>query len=265
MTVRSRDLWSLVKGKPQVDPTDLAEAVQQQAGEAELDFRTRLLIRDSMNALDKYWGHDRLSSWLAETPVRNRLEAIWAEDLGETRFTVAERLMDKTEPEEIRQFLRELGDHVHRAQRMVVGGSVALILPGHLSRATDDMDVVDEVPEEVRSLHKELRQLRDRFGLSLTHFQSHYLPEGWQNRVHSMAAFGKLQVFLVDVYDVFLSKLFSGRTKDRDDLRMLLPQLDREVLLHKFLNTTGRLRSDAKFLENAQKNWYILTGESLPT
>lgn len=265
MPAQSNDLWSLVKGKPQVDPTDLAVAVQEQACQPELDFRTRLLIRDSMNALQRHWGHPRLSRWLASSIARSRLEEIWHEDLGETRFTVAERIMDKTDPEEIRQFLRELGDHVRHTQRLLIGGSVALILPGHLSRATDDVDVVDEVPEEVRSLHTVLKELRDRFGLRLTHFQSHYLPEGWQNRVHSLEPFGRLRISLVDVYDVFLSKLFSGRTKDRDDLRALLPQLDREVLTRKFLETTPRLRADARFLENAQKNWYILTGEALPT
>ena len=41
-------------------------------------------------------------------------------------------------------------------------------------------------------------------------------------------------MFLLDVYDVFLSKLFSVREKDRDDLRVLIPQLSKDVLVRKF-------------------------------
>lgn len=50
--------------------------------------------------------------------------------------------------------------------------------------------------------------------MALNHFQSHYLPAGRPDRVRSLGRFGKLDVFLVDVYDVLLSKLFSDRNKD---------------------------------------------------
>jgi hypothetical protein len=56
MAVRARDLWELVWGKPQIDPADLAAAVEEQAREEGLDYRTRLLIRDSVEALKGYWG-----------------------------------------------------------------------------------------------------------------------------------------------------------------------------------------------------------------
>src|SRR5438552_3985685 len=83
--------------------------------------------------------------------------------------------------------------------------SAALILQGYLSRATDDIDVVDEVPAEIRSLHALLQDLRKRYGFHLAHFQSHYLPTGWEQRLHSLEPFGNLQIHLVDIYDVFLS------------------------------------------------------------
>ena len=63
--------------------------------------------------------------------------------------------------------------------------------------------------------------------------QSHYFPSGWQNRAHSLEPFGRLQVLLVDVYDVFLSKLFSARIKDLEDLLVLAPQLDKDDLVEK--------------------------------
>jgi len=266
MTVHTKDLWRLVLGNPQVDPADLAEAVEGQAGQEPLDFRTRLLIRDSIVALQQHWGQRRLKAWLASSPVRRRLEAIWQEDLGSPGFPfLVGQIVETTKPEEVQQFLRELGEQLHRPERLVVGGSVALILPGYLSRRTQDLDVVDEIPREVRALGKALRDLAQRYRFQLAHFQSHYLPKGWDQRLHSLGSFGRLQVYLVDVYDVFLSKLFSAREKDRDDLRALAPQLDKEILVRKLGETTASLASDPQFRKHAEHNWYILYGEALPS
>jgi hypothetical protein len=104
-----------------------------------------------------------------------------------------------------------------------------------------------------------------RYRLRLAHFQSHYLPSGWDQRVHSLGTFGRLQVFLVDVYDVFLSKLFSRREKDRDDLRVLAPQLDKEILTRRLRETAAPLSSDPNLRPSAEQNWYILFGEPLPS
>ena len=103
-----------------------------------------------------------------------------------------------------------------------------------------------------------------RYGLKLTHFQSHYLPQGWQQRLHSQEPFGQPQVSLVDAYDVFLSKLFSARIKDRDDLRMLAPQLDKATIMCRLRDTTHDLLVAPGLHEKAEQNWYILYGESLP-
>jgi hypothetical protein len=259
------DLWSLVWGKPEVDPDLLAQAVEQAAGRDGLDFRTRLLIRDATDALEAYWGPRRLREWLERSPARARVEGIRREYLGEPGFPLLkEALVERTDPETVRQFLRDLGAHLHRPARIHVGGSIALILPEYLARSTRTIEVIDEVPAEVRSQHQLLEQLARRYKLQLTHFQSHFLPAGWEERVHSLEPFGQLQVYLVDVHDVFLSKLFSNRTKDLDDLRALLPQLDRETLVRRFLDTTTSLRQDPALRKAADHNWYVLTGGPLP-
>jgi hypothetical protein len=265
MAVRAHDLWGLVWGKPQIDPDDLATAVEDQAREEGLDYRTRLLIRDSVAALKGYWGERRVHDWLTGSPAHERIEAICAEAFERPGFpTIAERLMDKTDPEVIEQLLRQLGTSIHRTARVVIGGSASLILQGFLSRQTEDIYVVDELPQEIRNEHRLLDRLKGDYGLYLAHFQSHYLPRGWENRVHTLGAFGQLQVALVDVYDVFLSKLFSGRDKDLNDLRLLAPQLDRETLVRKLKETTAPFRADEALLKRAQDNWYILFGEPLP-
>jgi hypothetical protein len=259
------DLWKLVWGKPEVDPTDLAAAIAREAGQDRLDFRTRLLIRDGTEALRQHWGEERLAMWVQTAPTRHRIEAIRRENLGEPGFpSLKERLMEKTDPQTVEHFLRDLGGHVRNPVRLLVGGSIALIMPGYLARATEDIDVVDEVPAEVRSLRPLLEQLKKRYGLQLTHFQSHYLPSGWENRLHSVGTFGKLQVYLVDWYDVFLSKLFSKREKDLDDLRILLTGIDKEVLVRRLRHAGGDLVKDSSLQPAADNNWYVLFGEPLP-
>jgi hypothetical protein len=267
MTVQTKTIWDLVWGTPQIDPDELAAAVVARAERSEpMDTRTRLLIRDSVDALEKHWGATRLNEWLRQIPARETIEAIWHDLLwSESGFpSIGERLMEKTDPEVVQQMLRELGARLRQPVRIEVGGSIALILPGYLSRSTEDIDVVDELPESIRSQHKLLDELRTRYGLYLAHFQSHYLPSGWHDRVHYFDTFGAIQVYLVDVMDVFLSKLFSIRSKDLDDMRMLAPQLNRESLTDRLKRTTVSMLASESLRQRAEQNWYILFGEKLP-
>jgi hypothetical protein len=260
------ELWDVVWGKPQVDPDALAGAVEREAlRPSSPDYRTRLLIRDSIAALERYWGRDRLESWLCRSPARAPIERIRHEPFGEVGFPLLEKALVKaTDPETVRRFLRDLGARIHKPARMAIGGAIALILPGYVQRSTADIDVVDEVPKELREQHALLESLAQRYQLQLTHFQSHYLPAGWETRLHSLEPFGKLQVALVDVLDVFAGKLFSARTKDLDDLRQLMPPLEREVVVrHLHDHCSAHLREPA-LRAQAEQNWYILTGEALP-
>ena len=265
MTVVAHDLWSLVPGGGVVDPAELALAVERQVRSRDLDFRTRLLIRDSLDALVKHWGRERFDAWLDRSTRGGELRAIWRDDLGEPGFpSLAWRVMTPTKPETILQFLRDLGTSIRSPARLFIGGSATLILPGLLTRVTDDIDVVDEVPPAVRDEHALLAGLLQRYGLRLAHFQSHYLPSGWQGRASSLGRFGEIEVHLVDPYDVFLSKVFSQREKDLDDLRHLAPQLDKDRLVRLFGDTTAALRAEPKLRTAADRNWFVLFGEPLP-
>jgi hypothetical protein len=171
--------------------------------------------------------------------------------------------MERTDPETVRLYLRDLAAHVHTPTELNIGGAIALILPGRLERATQDIDIVDEVPAELREHHRLLDSLNRRYRLNLTHFRSPYLPAGWKERRHSIGTFGLLHVYLVDEYDIFLGKLFSRREKDRDDLRMLLPGMDRDRLRRQLADTCGGLLFDAGLRAAAEANWYVLTGDPL--
>jgi hypothetical protein len=267
MTVaQKRDLWRLVQDQLQVDPDDLTEAIEDQIRRKDLDYRSRLLIRDSLDALQSFWGRSKLLQWLSQSALKQEIEAIWQDDYERVGFpTLRRRVMDTTRPEQVKQFLRELSLHVARPVTLEIGGSIALILPGLLVRKTDDMDIVNEVPAEIRSQHAVVDELAQRYALELAHFQSHYLPKGWQQRLHSQEPYGSLRIYLVDPYDVVLSKLFSARTKDLDDLRVVLPQLDKATLVRRLQDTTMDMLAAPGLREKAAKNWYILYGELLPT
>ncbi len=215
---RMSDLWTLTRCYPSFDPWRLARAVETAVASGErLDFRTRLLVRDSVNALERHWGRSRLARWLRESPVGPRIECIRREDFGEVGFPSLEaRIVNETDPDRVKMFLRDLGGQVSEPLRLEVGGSMALILTGYLSRGTEDVDVVDEVPASLRQLLVHAADaLSKRYGLKLAHFQSHYLPSGWKERLRYLDEFGRLRVYLVDAYDVFLSKLFSARERPR--------------------------------------------------
>lgn len=262
------DLWTLTRCFPSIDPERLARAVEAavEAGE-HLDFRTRLLVRDSVRALERHWGRPRLARWLRNNPVGPRIEAIRQEDLGEVGFPSLEaRIMADTDPDRVKMFLRDLGEKLTKSVRLEVGGSMALILTGYLSRGTEAIDVVDEVPAEIRQLKpRTLEPLTKRYGLQLAHFQSHYLPAEWKNRLRYLDEFGHLRVYLVDAYDVFLSKLFSGREKDRDDLIVLAKQLRKDVVRNRLRAYAAALSAEPSLRQHAVRNWAILyDGKQLP-
>jgi hypothetical protein len=265
MSAATKDLWTLTWGRPQVDPDALAQAVETQCALDNLDFRTRLLIRDSVEALRQHWGEQRLRQWLDKSPRRKLIQQVLDSDLGPVGFpTLASRLMKPVDSEVVLELLRYLGNHVQTRTRLVIGGSIALMLRGLLSRATEDIDVVDELPPEIRNQHELLADIARRFVLQLAHFQSHYLPTAWQNRLRSFGTFGQLEVHLVDAYDVALSKLFSARDKDLDDLRTMKPQLDKLKLTERMLQFCAQLLAEAALRKNAEQNWYVLYGETLP-
>lgn len=259
------DLWELVWGKAEIDPETLAGALERAADQDRLDFRTRLLIRDATDVLQQFWGKDRLEIWLKRTTRRAAIETIRGEDLGDPGFLLTkEQLVEQTKAETVQEFLRDLGLAVAEPSTLRIGGAIALILSGYIARSTTDIDVVDEVPDAIRNQRELLDELRKRYRLQLTHFQSRYLPSGWENRLHFLDFLGQLRVYTVDVYDLFLGKLFSKRVKDLDDLREMKPKIDRLTLVQRLRDTAAAFVKEPALRQSAEKNWYVLYGEPFP-
>ena len=263
------ELWAVARNSTSVNADALARSIEGAADTA-LDYRTRLLIRDSLTALRDHWGSTKFESWLGHSTRQDDLRklcndpSIRAASADEGFPTLARRMVNPIDPNTVMQMLRELSTHVTQRTRLVIGGSIAMLLAGHLARHTDDIHVVDELPANLRSQPEMLENLATRYGLRLAHFQSHYLPNGWELRIRSLDAMANLQVFAVDPYDVFVGKLFSMREKDRDDLRAIAPQLNRELLLERMRKTTAELRAETRPNDAAKHNWFVLFGEDLP-
>ena len=71
-------------------------------------------------------------------------------------------------------------------------------------------------------------------------------------------------MLLVDVVDVWLSKLFSAREKDRDDLRLVARRLDKSALAERLKESCAGLLAEPDLRRHAVDNWYIVYGEVLP-
>jgi hypothetical protein len=259
------DPWRLVWGQPYIDSRTLAAAIEQDLRlNAHPDFRTRLLIRDAAVALQSYWGPRQFEQWLAVSPVGRSVRDIMNEDLGETGYsTIGRRLVDSIDATQLRQVFELLGRGVHGRVEIHIAGSVPTLIKGLTARPTDDIDLVDEVPPEIRRQRDVLRQIEDEFGLKLGHVQSHYLPPHWRDRRHWLGDFGGLRVYLLDEYDIFVSKLSSKQKKHQLDLRVLALKLDKEKARHRLLTDGRTFLDDPKLRAQIEENWRFIFQEVL--
>ena len=261
------DLWSVLLRPGFIDEQELWRALAAEAAsEARLDYRSRLLIHEALSALAHHWGEELLARRLALIDSGQRLGRLWRDRFDQVGFaSLPRRLVQSTSSQSIMQMLRELGQRLGQPVSIAIGGSCSLVLGDLIVRRTEAIDVVDEVPAAARQQPQLIDELAQRYALRLTHFASHYLPEGWPSRLRVLGRFGKLDARVVDPLDVLCGKLFSRRTKDLDDLRAAWGRIDPSALEERIRSSTGPLRSDPALAEAARHNWYILTGqEALP-
>jgi hypothetical protein len=262
-------LWSLLSS-PTIDPATFARAIEAVLNQPNLDWRTRQLVKEGWVALEQSVEPSLLNDYLLERTAIQITEAVRSRITDEpnshldVKFpSLKDRLMPHLSPMTIRQFLRELGSAIAHPTTITMGGAASLVLRGLLSRATEDLDIVDEVPAEIRDERYILQDLSARYGLHMTHFQSHYLPRGWETRTADFGTFGKIHLRLVDVLDIIAGKVFSSWPKDLDDFRLLSLKINQEELRQRVLQeSSGPISSDQN-RRQAIKNWYIVYGDGL--
>ena len=259
------DPWRLVWGQPYIDSRTLAVAIEQDLQlTADPDVRTRLLVRDSAIALRSYWGSRRFTQWLSSSPVGMQVREILNEDLGEPGYsTIRRRLVDHIDSTRLSQIFELLGRAIHERIEIHIAGSVPTLIKGLTARPTDDIDLVDEVPAEIRRQRPILRKIETEFGLKLGHVQSHYLPAHWRDRRRWLGDFGGLRVYVLDEYDIFVSKLSSKQKKHQLDLRVLALRLDKELARHRLLADGRAFLDDPTLRPQIEENWRFIFQEPL--
>lgn len=259
------DPWRLVWGQPYIDSRTLAAAIEQDLARSDQpDFRIRLLVRASAVALRSYWGTRRFERWLAASAVGRRIREIINEDLGEPGYsTIRRRLVESIDSTQLRQIFELLGRNVHGRVEVHIAGSVPTLIKGLTARPTDAIDLVDEVPAEIRRQSDVLQRIEDEFGLKLGHVRSHYLPPHWRDRRQWLGDFGGLRVYLLDEYDIFVSKLSSKQKKHQLDVRVLALKLDKDKARQRLLGDGQIFLDDLKLRPQIEENWRFIFQESL--
>ena len=171
--------------------------------------------------------------------------------------------MDSIDSTQLGQVFELLGRGIHGRVEIHIAGSVPTLIKGLTARPTDDIDLVDEVPAEIRRQGDVLRRIETEFGLKLGHVQSHYLPAHWRDRRRWLGDFGGLRVYLLDEYDIFVSKLSSKKEKHQLDLRVLALKLDKDIARHRLLTDGRAFLDDPKLRPQIEENWRFIFQEPL--
>jgi hypothetical protein len=259
--------WELIWGQPYIDANRLASAIEfELASSSRQDFRTRLLIRDAVRALMSYKTARQFAEWMNHSPEKLKIEGILREDLGEAGYhNIRERLVTNIKRNELEQVFELLARNISKRTEVCLAGSIPTLMTDLTARPTDDIDFIDEIPESIREQRGMLIQIARKYGLTLGHVQSHYLPKNWEARRQLFGTYGNLLVYVADEYDIFVSKLSSKLEKHQDDLRVMSNQLNKEIIKE-------RLQGDGKaFLENSfdrptiESNWEFIYREPLVT
>jgi hypothetical protein len=164
---------------------------------------------------------------------------------------------------EIHQIFSLLGERVQDSIDVYIAGSIPTLIQGLTARPTDDIDIVNEVPAQIRKQGDILKRIRSEYGLTLGHVQSHYLPANWQQRRRFLGNFGGLHVFLVDVVDIFVSKLSSKQEKHQQDLRVLANSLQKDVIKRRLQNDGQAFLNDPFLRSQIEANWRFIFRDPL--
>jgi hypothetical protein len=259
------DSWELVWGQPYINDARLASALEEDLrNNPRPDFRTRLLIRDAARALKQHWGPRRFSRWLGKSAAGTQIGLILKEKLGQPGYhDISRRLVASPGKDQVEQVFELLGRNVHDRVEIYIAGSIPTLIAGLTQRPTDDIDLVDEVPADIRKQRSVLDQIQAKFGLTLGRVQAHYLPANWRNRRKFLGDFGGIRAYLVEVYDVFVSKLSSKQEKHQDDLRVLAPKLDKEKARQRLL-TDGKAFLESRVQKaTIEAKWKFIFREEL--
>jgi hypothetical protein len=124
----------------------------------------------------------------------------------------------------LEQFFRRLGEEISAPTKFFLDGGSALCLLGS-PRETLDIDYfIDgetvEVEQSLKELSTELKL--DLESVPIKEFIP--LPPGAEARKRFVGKFGKVEVYIFDLYSIALSKIARGFESDLEDVEFMLKQ-----------------------------------------
>ena len=137
-----------------------------------------------------------------------------------------------------REFLTELDDLLNEPCVLHCIGGFAFVAAFRLPRSTNDIDYYSLIPrhctEELQRIAGEGSGLARKYKVQVHHAAVASLPESYEERMAELFAgrFKNLRLFVLDPYDLVLSKLSRNAERDREDVAYLArtQHLDAKVL-----------------------------------
>lgn len=111
------------------------------------------------------------------------------------------------------------------------GGS-ACVMAGYIDRATRDFDFIDiGYPANLSKVFK----LLEPYDLLTNYFAA--IPKNYMDRATKLEGFGNISVYIFSKVDIIASKIDRLSEKDIEDIRILIPDINKEQLM-KSINET---------------------------
>lgn len=159
----------------------------------------------------------------------------------------------------LHEYLEEIDGTLERPIELTIIGGAALILEYHHIRVTYDIDVLNTPDARMlSSFIDQHRTLHDKYNIPIHVIDSSFFPvtdDFLENRIeYAKGTFKHLRIFILDLYDLVLSKLDRCSSKDRDDIQWLKENfvIDVDRLIKAYqegrLNALNPGRVDGNFL-----------------
>ena len=145
-------------------------------------------------------------------------------------------------PSPWREFLQELDSFLDDRFDFHCIGGFALVIAYGLRRSTNDLDYVSLIPcnriPDVQSIAGPGSRLAKKHKVNVQHVGVATVPENYQERLRELypGYFKHIHLYVLDPYDLVLSKLSRNADRDREDAKHLIEtqKLDPEILWERY-------------------------------
>ena len=217
---------------------------------------------------DRYWGSRRFKQWLAGSPVGQRIRAIlrgrsaanrdsprsgdgWWSTIDLTTISAGSSTCS--------------GRAIHGPVEVHIAGSIPTLIKG-LDGPTDRLTSISwtRFPRRCSPAAATSYERSKPISVSSWATCSPTISRfTGRDRRQWLGDFGGLRVYVVDEYDIFVSKLSSKKEKHQSDLGVLALKLDKEIARRRLFTDGRSFLDDPKLRPQIEENWRFIFQEPL--